>query len=246
MLFDIFTGKEIAMDSNDKKLLLRDFFDDFVEHLSADLKSIENTLVALFNEKQLQAFVFHNVINCIKKLNLEISWDIFVEVECEVLPSKGTTLVDIGIFYLPKNVDFYNYNSFPDLALAEIIELKRSGNLPSKQEDLFSYYTDRTGNTISNDFGRIIDFLNNDSYLPKYQYKYQDNNPNAKKPFPTKFLIYSGVFIDLSYIQGEEDKQDFIQNAADYFTKNLKDKIVIHKSIPLTIDQLDVVIIRKQ
>jgi len=72
MLFDIFIGKEIAMDSNDKKLLLRDFFDDFVEHLSADLKSIENTLVALFNEKQLQAFVFHNVINCIKKLNLEI------------------------------------------------------------------------------------------------------------------------------------------------------------------------------
>ena len=85
----------------------------------------------------------------------------------------------------------------------------------------------------------MIKFISGEFYLQKYQYKYQKNNKYCKLPFPTKFKIKSGAFLDLSNLVGEEKKQDFIKDAYECFKKELEDWIIIHEKGVINGEQLD-------
>jgi len=199
------------------------FFDFVVKELSV----FENTEDEIPKERQLEFHIARILQKKIQEQKDILNWKIFMSmgsgfqamdlVNQSKMSAKGR--IDITLFYYPKNIDQSEEELF-----SEVIEIKRSGNIPGDNNktdeqykvDLESYFAEeyyktKETNTIAHDFRRLVNFVGGPTKIVRAKYK-----GNFKK----KHNVFGGLFIDL---YSEEQKKRVIEFGAKYWEKKKKE-----------------------
>jgi len=147
--------------------------------------------------------------------------------------------IDISLFYYPENCSLQDIDQYEKDFFSEVIEIKRSGNIPGKDKrsdkeykiilDKYfneEFYQSGETNTIAHDFRRLVNFIAGPTKHFRIKYKGE---------FKKTHSIMGGLFIDL---YNEELKKTVIEHGTVFWNEKKKELKKVNDYYIYTISQM--------